>query len=795
MIFSYGFTYGIGMIASWEVSSIVLLMLSALYAGMLFVRKYAKKKKFPVELFLALMGLVFLGWEIYRSYQNGIEASYLGQIIDYYSGWNFRGPLDMRYGWLLLSLLLLAGACFYYICEKNFWAKFGIAVGCFGIVLWQAIEEVPWEPLPIAALLFLGLEGAVLYIRQKVQKRVQIGRRELFPLLVGAVVIAAVFPVSERPFPWEKVENLWHKAENALNELASNLAYGGEGNEFFVGVTGFTEDHENFWGRLVNRDIRELMEVSAYTSWGTQSKYFAGVIKDTFEDDNWMGDGEAEQEYRNGEIESEQQWMLWEHLYYLYQSGLKGSEDEYFCQNYTYSFRYESLHTGVLFYPANTYRIFPGGRDIRIDIVGSNLKFAQKQSSGDVYQISALAMNLEQENLVEYLRKATMRSLSGESLEEIPAQKSELEALEKGEEGDTLFDECVRRMNIKDEEIAGIMSDSWASARMNREREIRRKDLQLPDTISADMKHLAAELTDGIDNDYDKVQAILHYLKREGGFSYSREPKEAPEGSSVMDTFLFESREGYCTYFATALTLLCRLSEIPARYVEGFSVKYEQGENGWYPIWGSDAHAWTQVYLTGFGWMDVDASPGYQTGGGNWRNMAASYAQEGDRDHPKGTEAPEQASESEENGESLNRLQIGAREIFGWIGVGFACFILMFLMGRTVMAWRFRRAGRRKQVEILMRRLLGSLKGRIEGIASDETLRMYRKRLGENGVCGDETLLAFEWYEGVRYGKRPIEMEDIRRLENICEIERKQTRKYRRMRLLKKIKGRTGKIG
>ncbi len=783
MIFSYGITYGIGMIAGWEVSAFVLLMLSAAYAGMLYVRKYAKKKKFPAELFLLLMCSMFFGWEIYRGYQNGMEASYLGQIIDYYSGWNFRGPLDLRYGWLLLSLLLLAGVWFYRICEKYFWAKSGIAVGCLGIVLWQAMEEVPWEPIPIAALLFLGLEGTVLYIRQKVQRSVQVGRRELFPLLAGTVVIAAVLPVSERPFSWEKVENLWHEAGNALNELAINLAYGNGNNEFSVGVTGFSEDHESFWGRLIDRDIRELMEVSTYTGSGTQSRYFAGVIKDTFEDDNWTEEGEAEQVYQNGEIGSEQQWEIWEHLYYLYQSGLKGSEDEYFCQNYTYSFRYERLHTGVLFYPANTYQIFPEDRDIRIDIAGSNLKFAQKQRSGDIYQITALAMNLEQENLVEYLRKATAQDLSGVS-----------ETVEEAETGDTLFEECVRRMSIKDEEISEIMSDSWASERMKREQEIRKKDLQLPNTISTDMELLAAELTAGIDNDYDKVQAILRYLKKEGGFSYSKEPKETPEGSSVMDTFLFDSREGYCTYFATALALLCRLSGIPARYVEGFSVKYEQGEKGWYPIWGSDAHAWTQVYLTGFGWMDVDASPGYQTGGGNWRNMAAAYAQEGDRDHPKGTEAPEPASESRESGESFNRLQIGFKELFGWICAGIVCFILLLLMGRAVMAWRFRRAGRRKQTEILMRRLLGSLKGRTEGITLDETLRMYRKRLRVSGVCGEETIQVFEWYEGVRYGNCPIEKEDIKRLENICEKERKQTRKYKKMRLLRKKKGRTGKI-
>lgn len=75
--------------------------------------------------------------------------------------------------------------------------------------------------------------------------------------------------------------------------------------------------------------------------------------------------------------------------------------------------------------------------------------------------------------------------------------------------------------------------------------------------------------------------------------------------------FLLRSREGYCTYFATALTLLCRMEGIPARYVTGFTA--DAGEES--IVRARDAHAWCEIYLNGFGWLTLDATPAQNESG------------------------------------------------------------------------------------------------------------------------------------------------------------------------------------
>ena len=74
-------------------------------------------------------------------------------------------------------------------------------------------------------------------------------------------------------------------------------------------------------------------------------------------------------------------------------------------------------------------------------------------------------------------------------------------------------------------------------------------------------------------------------------------------------------KEGYCTYFASAMTVLCRMAGLPARYVEGFVA--QPGADGFAYVTGKDAHAWTEVYFEGFGWVPFDATPQQQEMGGD----------------------------------------------------------------------------------------------------------------------------------------------------------------------------------
>jgi transglutaminase-like putative cysteine protease len=141
--------------------------------------------------------------------------------------------------------------------------------------------------------------------------------------------------------------------------------------------------------------------------------------------------------------------------------------------------------------------------------------------------------------------------------------------------------------------------------------EFYKKYLQIPDNISTRVYDLVNSLTKDKRSNAQKVQAIRDYLNKK--YPYSLKVSQIPEGQEFLDYFLFTEQKGYCTYFATAETIMCRIAGIPARYVEGFNMAEEKDDNGLYVVRNENAHAWTEVlYMentnTGI-WYTVDAVP------------------------------------------------------------------------------------------------------------------------------------------------------------------------------------------
>lgn len=119
--------------------------------------------------------------------------------------------------------------------------------------------------------------------------------------------------------------------------------------------------------------------------------------------------------------------------------------------------------------------------------------------------------------------------------------------------------------------------------------------------VSEEVDALAAEITKDCKNDYEKAKALESYFEDEG-FIYDLE--YVPDDESI-EYFLFESKTGVCSSYATAMTLMARTLGLPARYVEGYAA-FERDENGSFVIRDSYAHAFVEVYITGCGWMTFD---------------------------------------------------------------------------------------------------------------------------------------------------------------------------------------------
>ncbi len=129
---------------------------------------------------------------------------------------------------------------------------------------------------------------------------------------------------------------------------------------------------------------------------------------------------------------------------------------------------------------------------------------------------------------------------------------------------------------------------------------------RLPQGLSSSIKDLALKITANATSMYDKVSALEEYLRN--NYTYDANISAPPPGTEAAYWFLFESHRGFCNYFASAMALMARDLGIPARVAAGYTNgKYNTQTREW-DINGTDAHAWTQVYFAGYGWINFEPS-------------------------------------------------------------------------------------------------------------------------------------------------------------------------------------------
>ena len=132
--------------------------------------------------------------------------------------------------------------------------------------------------------------------------------------------------------------------------------------------------------------------------------------------------------------------------------------------------------------------------------------------------------------------------------------------------------------------------------------------------VSPEIQALADEITEGLEYDYQKAEAIESYFYN--GFKYDLY-FEAPEESDTPEYFLFNSKTGICSDFATAYTLLARAAGLTVRYVEGFVMQPAENNPELHYIYTDTAHAYPEVYIPGAGWQIYEPTPAAITPSGN----------------------------------------------------------------------------------------------------------------------------------------------------------------------------------
>jgi len=164
----------------------------------------------------------------------------------------------------------------------------------------------------------------------------------------------------------------------------------------------------------------------------------------------------------------------------------------------------------------------------------------------------------------------------------------------------TTYTVLSRRPNFSAEALRAASGDYPA--------DIAARYLQLPGNISQRVRDLARQLTANAPTPYDKAAALRDYART---LKYDPFPPPQPPNSETVDNFLFVDRRGVCEQFATAHAVMLRTLGIPARLAAGYGAGEHNPLSGYYAVRASDAHAWTEVYFPGYGWVPFDPTPGW----------------------------------------------------------------------------------------------------------------------------------------------------------------------------------------
>jgi hypothetical protein len=128
--------------------------------------------------------------------------------------------------------------------------------------------------------------------------------------------------------------------------------------------------------------------------------------------------------------------------------------------------------------------------------------------------------------------------------------------------------------------------------------------LHVPALTLRELDPLAQEITRDCRNPYEKAIAIQKYLYEECRYTLDVPP--IPASQDAVAYFLLTTKIGACDLYSSSLAVLLRLSGVPARVATGYATGERDPTTGLYQVTLADAHAWTEVYFPGVGWVTFD---------------------------------------------------------------------------------------------------------------------------------------------------------------------------------------------
>lgn len=258
-------------------------------------------------------------------------------------------------------------------------------------------------------------------------------------------------------------------------------------------------------------------------------------------------------------------------------------------------------------------------------------------------------------------------------------------------------------------------------------------------------------------SDAEIIMQVKTYFQRE--IPYTLRPGVTPRRQDFINFFLEENRKGYCAYFASAATLIFRYYGIPARYVEGYAVSYDEmldgtlvegaeyadyykgyselGETGLVEVelTDADAHAWVEVYDEKYGWVPVEVTP-YSTSTEEMRGMDfwSMFLRFLDADE----EQPDEVVEEEKNAPTTFDFKINTKAVWSVLILIAAAVVMLFLVRQLLWQIRYCRADMNDRLILSYKRYLRKKTKRYPLLSEKRNYREQIRYLAEESALTED---------------------------------------------------------
>ncbi len=415
----------------------------------------------------------------------------------------------------------------------------------------------------------------------------------LMPVCFICSLIVIIIPASDKPLTWGIFKNLANSVGNTFDSISNGFSNIKKINgEFGLNFIGYSED-DNILGGSLSKSDKIVLELKSSSN---QIIYLNGSIKEIYTGKKWEKGleryyGEYDETYMDYieliySLEREMHLTGMDLNTKLSSSYLNTKDDRNpILKKMGLQIEFKNIRTKSVFYPIKTYKydfiksyelenanvLFTEtkGKNTKYFLNYFNFSFAglkalTEMNEGFNYNEQAVLLNQEQQYQYSYL----------------------------------LFNERMYDYRLSTNNLPVKLAE--------RSRDIQTNCTSLPIDLPERVYELAKEITKDASSDYEKAMAVENYFE---DWEYTLKPEPCPKEEDFVDNFLFEQRKGYCTYYATSMAVLLRCVGIPTRYVEGFRANCTSGIT---EVNSNQAHAWTEVYFEGVGWIPFEPTPGMQ---------------------------------------------------------------------------------------------------------------------------------------------------------------------------------------